>query len=97
MARCLGRRARLGSEPPSSGRGASMSLAVTVIALALSLIAPPSAVAQSRIIEGSVETDLVSGPVEFAVLLPNEYREDGDRLPLLLSLHGAGGNREGPW
>ena len=71
-----------------------MRLAVTVITVALSLIAPPIAVAQSRIIEGSVETDLVSGPVEFAVLLPNEYREDGDRLPLLLSLHGAGGNRE---
>ena len=71
-----------------------MKLAVTGIALALGLVAPPIAVAQSRIIEGSVETDLVSGPVEYAVLLPKEYREDGDRLPLLLSLHGDGGNRD---
>ena len=49
----------------------------------------------SQIIRESLPTDLVSaGAVEFAVLLPDGYSPDGERLPLLLLLHGAGGDRE---
>ena len=49
----------------------------------------------SQIIRESLPTSLVSaGAVEYAILLPDSYSPDGERLPLLLMLHGAGGNRE---
>ncbi len=49
----------------------------------------------SRIIRESLATDLVTaGAVEYAVLFPDEYSPDGERLPLVLMLHGAGGDRE---
>ena len=44
-------------------------------------------------IESSIESDIVPGPVEFAVLLPDGYDESVDPYPLLLNLHGGGGNR----
>ena len=40
----------------------------TVVALVLALTTPPTALAQSRVVEASLETDLVPGPVEYAVL-----------------------------
>lgn len=40
----------------------------------------------------SLDTDLVPGPVDYAVLLPEEYDEDGDPYPLLLFLHGGNGD-----
>ena len=49
----------------------------------------------SQIIRESLPTSLVTaGAVEYAILLPDGYSPDGDRLPLLLLLHGAGGDRE---
>lgn len=49
----------------------------------------------SQMIRESLPTGLVSaGIVEYAVLLPDGYSPDGERLPLLLLLHGAGGDRE---
>ena len=49
----------------------------------------------SQIIRESLPTSLVSaGSVEYAILLPDSYSPDGERLPLLLLLHGAGGDRE---
>ena len=49
----------------------------------------------SQIVRESLATDLVTaGAVEFAVLLPDDYQEGEERLPLTLMLHGAGGDRE---
>ncbi len=49
----------------------------------------------SQIIRESLSTSLVSaGAVEYAILLPDSYSPDVERLPLLLLLHGAGGDRE---
>ncbi|MXY68828.1 MAG: alpha/beta hydrolase fold domain-containing protein [Acidobacteriia bacterium] len=49
----------------------------------------------SQIIRESLSTSLVSaGAVEYAILLPDSYSPDGERFPLLLLLHGAGGDRE---
>ncbi len=49
----------------------------------------------SQIIGEALPTALVSaGTVEYAVLLPDGYSPDAERLPLLLLLHGAGGDRE---
>ncbi|MCI0489951.1 MAG: esterase [Blastocatellia bacterium] len=47
----------------------------------------------SQLIEGKLETSLVPGPVEYAVLLPDGYDRAQGSLPLLLLLHGGGGNR----
>lgn len=50
---------------------------------------------ESRIIRDSLPTELVSADsVEYGVLLPDGYSKDGGRLPLVLMLHGAGGDRE---
>lgn len=49
--------------------------------------------AGSRIIEASAETKLVPSPVEYAVLLPDGYEAAKEPLPLLLFLHGGGGDR----
>ena len=66
--------------------------------LALGLIGCFFAVAVahgSQIIRESLPTSLVSaGAVEYAILLPDGYSPDGERFPLLLLLHGAGGDRE---
>ena len=40
----------------------------------------------SEYVESSIESDIVPGPVEYAVLLPNEYDKSGDPYPLLLNL-----------
>ena len=49
----------------------------------------------SQIIRESLPTKMVSaGAVEYAILLPDSYSPDGERFPLLLLLHGAGGDRE---
>lgn len=47
----------------------------------------------SRLIESKLDTKLVPGPVEFNVLLPDGYDEAKGPLPLLLFLHGGGGDR----
>ena len=42
---------------------------------------------------GEITTDSVPGPVEFAVIAPDGYR-NLKNLPLVLNLHGGGGSRE---
>ncbi|MDE0125030.1 MAG: alpha/beta hydrolase-fold protein [Bryobacterales bacterium] len=50
---------------------------------------------EARIQRESLPTDLVAaGSVDYAVLLPEGYFQDAERLPLVLMLHGAGGDRE---
>ncbi len=49
----------------------------------------------ARIIRDSLDTKLVSaGKVEYGVLVHDDYEASGERLPLVLMLHGAGGDRE---
>ncbi|HXF39440.1 MAG TPA: alpha/beta hydrolase-fold protein [Blastocatellia bacterium] len=47
----------------------------------------------SQLIASKVETKLVPGPVEFNVLLPDGYESAKGPLPVLLFLHGGGGDR----
>ncbi|MBK6797419.1 MAG: alpha/beta hydrolase [Acidobacteria bacterium] len=46
-----------------------------------------------QLVDGKVETKLVPGPVEYSVLLPDGYDATKDQLPLLLLLHGGGGDK----
>ncbi len=46
-----------------------------------------------KLILGSLETDLVPGNVEYAILLPPDYTEADKPLPLLLNMHGGGLDR----
>lgn len=52
-----------------------------------------SSVSASQIVDAKVETKLVPGPVEYAVLLPDGYDSVKEALPLLLLLHGGGGDK----
>lgn len=45
-----------------------------------------------RIIEESLETNLVPSPAQIAVLLPDGYENSGKTYPLLVWLHGGGGD-----
>jgi len=47
----------------------------------------------SQMVESKIETKLLSGAVEFNVLLPDGYETAKEPLPLLLFLHGGGGDR----
>lgn len=47
----------------------------------------------SQLVEGTLETKLVPSPVEYNVLLPDGYDTIKEPLPLLLFLHGGGGDR----
>ena len=47
----------------------------------------------SQLIESRFDTKLVPGPVEYNVLLPDVYDSAKGPLPLLLFLHGGGGDR----
>jgi S-formylglutathione hydrolase len=49
--------------------------------------------AASQLLDRKIESDLVPGPVEFYVLLPPGYSDQGERYPLVLDLHGGGGSR----
>ena len=66
------------------------------ISIGLFVLLGAAALAQgSKIIRRSLPTGLVAaGSVDYAVLLPEGYSPDGERLPLVLMLHGAGGDRE---
>ena len=64
----------------------SLSLALICCCLA-------QAAAASQLVDGKLETKLVPGPVEFAVLLPDGYETAKEPLPLLLFLHGGGGDK----
>jgi len=50
-------------------------------------------VSASQILDAKIETKLVPSPVEYAVLLPDGYDSVKDPLPLLLFLHGGGGDK----
>ncbi len=66
--------------------------AAALIAVCLCSVAP---LESAEIIRESLQTKLVeAGAVEYSVLLPDSYDSNGTELPLLLMLHGAGGNRE---
>lgn len=50
-------------------------------------------VSASQIVDAKIETKLVPSPVEYAALLPDGYETAKDPLPLLLFLHGGGGDK----
>lgn len=50
-------------------------------------------IAASQLVDGKLESKLVPNPVEFAVLLPDGYESAKELLPLLLFLHGGGGDK----
>ncbi len=74
-------------------RGVSMRRLIPVLTIILVGV-PMAAAPQSRIVNATVETDAVPGPVEYAVLLPDGYSETSDPVPLVLLLHGGGGSRD---
>ena len=47
----------------------------------------------TQLVDGKLESKLVPSPVEFAVLLPDGYETAKEPLPLLLLLHGGGGDK----
>jgi S-formylglutathione hydrolase len=49
--------------------------------------------AGAQLLDAKVETKLVPSPVEYAVLLPDGYETAKAPLPLLLFLHGGGGDK----
>lgn len=66
---------------------------ITLGFLALSVCVAPGQ--ESEIVRRSLPTDLVAaGSVEYAILFPEGHSQDGERLPLVLMLHGSGGDRE---
>ena len=74
---------------------AAQSFSQSVFALSLAATALAIQAHGSQIVRESLPTTLVeSGSVEYAVLLPDQYASGDRRLPLLLMLHGAGGDRE---
>ena len=48
----------------------------------------------SRLVEGAIASPLVPGEVLYFALLPPQYGEYEEPLPLVLSLHGGGGSRD---
>lgn len=64
----------------------------SIFSLALTCITASGASA-SQLVEGKVATSLVPGPVEYAVLLPDGYESAPGPFPLLLFLHGGGGDK----
>lgn len=63
-----------------------------ILSLWLSCCFAPVALA-SQLLDAKLETKLVPGPVEYAVLLPDGYEAAKEPLPLLLFLHGGGGDK----
>ena len=47
----------------------------------------------SQLVDSKIDSKLVPTPVEFSVLLPDGYESIKEPLPLLLFLHGGGGDR----
>ncbi len=48
----------------------------------------------TKLVQGSLNSALVPSPVEYFALLPPRYSEESELVPLVLNLHGGGGNRE---
>ncbi len=66
-----------------------LSLSLSLLAL-LCLSGTASA---TQLLDAKVDSKLVPGPVEFAVLLPDGYETSREPLPLLLFLHGGNGDK----
>jgi len=47
----------------------------------------------SQLVDSKLDSKLLPAPVEFSVLLPDGYESIRDPVPLLLLLHGGGGDR----
>src|SRR5262245_27526264 len=47
----------------------------------------------SQMVDAKVETKLTPSPVEYAALLPDGYETAKEPFPLLLFLHGGGGDK----
>jgi S-formylglutathione hydrolase len=70
-----------------------MTVSLAAAALLATLAFQPAADAPS-LVAGEVASDLVPSPVAYYALLPPGYDAGGAPLPLVLNLHGGGGNRE---
>ncbi len=68
----------------------------TFIGIAVALLAAASGArsAQAELVAGEVTSKLVPSPVLYYALLPPGWQRDGEPLPLVLNLHGGGGDRE---
>ena len=74
-----------------------MSLPMRIVLLAVlgGPLLPLASVGQeARLVDASVDSDLVPGPVEYYALLPPGYDGMSEALPLVLNLHGGGGSRD---
>jgi len=47
----------------------------------------------SQLVDSKIDTKLLPAPVEFSVLLPDDYESFKEPVPLLFFLHGGGGDR----
>jgi S-formylglutathione hydrolase len=70
----------------------SRRLWIAVVLLSITGVFGQTAQA-SQLVESKLDTKLVTGPVEFSVLLPDGYDAAKEPLPLLFFLHGGGGDR----
>ena len=75
-----------------SGFAAQASASFSFWIAMIFCVAGPTADA-SQMVESKIETKLLPAPVEFNVLLPDGYDTVKEPLPLLLFLHGGGGDR----
>lgn len=66
---------------------------LSAVILVIAAIASSQIASASQLIEGRIETKLVPSPVEYNALLPDGYDSIKEPLPLLLFLHGGGGDR----
>ena len=66
---------------------------IRACAIVLLTALPWSHAMPTEIIKGKLDSDIVPSPVEYALIAPDGFREMKD-LPLVLSLHGGGGNRD---
>jgi S-formylglutathione hydrolase len=64
----------------------------TTAAVLLPLLAIAAAHAESRLVTGQFETNLIPAPLKFTALLPDGYDSLDDPVPLLYFLHGGGGD-----
>jgi len=47
----------------------------------------------AELVLSEVQSDLVPSPIEYAVLLPDDYNNGQNKFPLMFFLHGGGGDR----
>jgi len=69
---------------------------VRVVSLLSLVLAIGAAVPLSaELVDATLESQIVPSPVEYYALLPPGFDGEGEALPLVLNLHGGGGDREG--